>query len=45
MDPAEYRRRSRSMKFVTLALAQAALSAHSAFQGIILPGTPLPHLG
>ena len=35
----------RALDFITLALAPAALSAHSAFQGIILPGTHLPHLG
>ena len=35
----------RALEIITLALAPAAVSAHSVFQGIILPGTHLPHLG
>ena len=34
----------RALDFITLALAPEALSAQSAFQGIIQPGTHLPHL-
>ena len=34
-----------ALEIIILAFAQAAVIAHSAFQGIILPGTYFPHLG